>query len=92
MSGKNPGVGAIKKFELDYNTQKEKKLHSENKCRAFGIILGQCKEMTLTEVKSNKLFREFEKKEDVVGLLDLIRDLCYSTNKKPLATLKRHPT
>ena len=83
VPGKNPGAGVIKKFELDYNAQKkEMKLHSKNKCKAFGIILGQCREMTLNAIKANKLFRELEKKDDVVGLLDLIRDLCYGTDKK----------
>ena len=54
VPGKNPGAGVIKKFELDYNAQKkERKLHSENKCKAFGIILGQCREMTKTSNSVN---------------------------------------
>ena len=38
--------------------------------------------MTLSAIKSDKAFRKLEKKDDVVGLLDLIRDLCYGTDKK----------
>ena len=71
-------------IELDYISQKkEKKLHNENKCKASGIILlEQCREMTKSAVKSDKSFGSLEKADDVVGLLNLIRDLCYGTNKK----------
>ena len=40
VPGKNTGAGVMKKFELDYNAQKkEKKIHDDNKCKAFGIVL-----------------------------------------------------
>ena len=52
-------------------------------CKASGIILlEQCREMTKSAVKSDKSFGSLEKADDVVGLLNLIRDLCYETNKK----------
>ena len=83
IPGKNPGAGKMKKFELDYNNQmKEKKVHNENKCKAFGIILGQCREITKNAVKSDPSFDNLERKDDVVGLLTLIRNLCYGTDSK----------
>ena len=71
------------KFEMDYNTQKkEMKIDNENKCKAFGIVLEQCREMTKSAVKSDKSFDTLEKGDDVMGLLNLIRDMSYGTNKK----------
>ncbi len=73
----------MKKFELDYNNQiKDKKTHNENKCKAFGIVLEQCKEITKSAVKSDPTFDTLERKDDVVGLLNLIRNLCYGTDSK----------
>ena len=47
VPGKNAGAGVMKKFELDYNSQKkEKKINNDNKCKAFGIVLEQCREVT----------------------------------------------
>ena len=81
--GKSAGSGVMKRFELDYISQKkEKKLHKENKCKAFGITLEQCRELTKVAIKSNRSFNALEKEDNVVGLLNLIRDLCYGTDKK----------
>ena len=83
LGSKNAGSGVMKRFKLDYmRHKKEMKLHSENKCKPFGIILEQCREMTKSAVKSDKLFGSLEKADNVVGLLNLIRDLCYGTDKK----------
>ena len=83
VPGKNPGAGKMKKFELDYNSQmKDKKVHNENKCKAFGIILEQCKGITKSAVKADPSFDTLERKDDVVGLLALIRNLCYGTDSK----------
>ena len=42
----------MKKFELHYSSQmKDKKTHNENKCKAFGIVLEQCKGITKSAVK-----------------------------------------
>ena len=74
---------AAKKFELDYKRQQDKKEdHQKDKCKAFGIILGQCKEMTKEVVKADRSFKSLEKADDVVGLLKLLRDVCYGTDKK----------
>ena len=83
VPGKNPGAGKMKKFELDYNSQmKDKKTHNENKCKAFGIVLEQCKDITKSAVKADPTFDNLERKDDVVGLLALIRNLCYGTDSK----------
>ena len=48
---------AAKKFELDYKRQQDKKdNHQKDKCKASGIILGQCKELTKEMVKSDKSY------------------------------------
>ena len=48
----------------------------------FGVILGQCKEGTKDLVKADKSYKSLEKNGDVVELINLIRNLCYGTNKK----------
>ena len=50
--------------------------------RHFGIILGQCRELTKEVVKADKSYKALEKSDDVAGLLRLLRDLCYGTDKK----------
>ena len=73
----------MKKFELDYNSQmKDKKTHNENKCKAFGIILEQCKEITKRAVNADPTFDTLERNDVQVGLLALIRNLCYGTDNK----------
>ena len=73
----------MKKFELDYNSQrKDKKTHNENKCKAFGIILEQCKEIMKSAVKADPTFDTLERNDVQVGLLALIRNLCYGTDNK----------
>ena len=54
----------------------------KDKCKAFGIVLGQCRQLTKEVVKADKTFRAIEKADDVTGLLSIIRDLCYGTDKK----------
>ena len=47
--------------------------HQKDKCKCFGIILGQCKDLTKKEVvKADKSFRGLERNDDVVGLLKLL--------------------
>ena len=73
----------MKKFELDYNSQmKDKKTHNENKCKAFGIVLEQCKDIMKSAVKVDPTFEILERKDNVVGLLALIRNLCCGTDSK----------
>ena len=88
VPGKNSGAGKMKKFELDYNSQmKDKKTHNENKCKAFGIILEQCKEITKrSAVKADPTFDILERKDNVVELIALIRNLCYGTDSKRYVT------
>ena len=44
--------------------------------------MGQCLEMTKEVVKTDKSFKQLEADDDVKGLLGLLRDLCYGTDKK----------
>ena len=48
----------------------------------FGVVLGQCKEGTKDLVKSDKSFKALQGKGDVIELINLIRDLCYGTDRK----------
>ena len=73
----------MKKYEIDYKYQKdEKRDHQKNKERMFGVVLGQCKEGTKDLVKSDKSFEALQRKGDVIKLINLIRDLCYGTDRK----------
>ena len=77
------GAALMRKFEIDYKYQKEEKReHKKNKEKMFGVVLGQCKEGTKDLVKGDKSFKSLEKNGDVVELINLIRNLCYGTDKK----------
>ena len=44
--------------------------------------MGQCKTITKEVVKADKPYRTLERADDVVGLLKLLREICYGTDKK----------
>ena len=82
-SGSKPSAAKMKIFEMDYKRRLEKQeSYIKEKCKAFGIIMGQCLELTKEVVKADKNFKVLEEKDDVGGLLALLRDLCYGTDKK----------
>ena len=46
-TGSRPGAAALKKYEMDYKRRLEKQeTFEKDKCKAFGIIMGQCLELT----------------------------------------------
>ena len=46
-SGSRPSAAAMKKYEMDYKRRLEKQeTYAKEKCKAFGIIMGQCLELT----------------------------------------------
>ena len=61
---------------------KDKKVQCESKCKAFGIVLEQCKETTKSAVRADPTFDVLERKDVVVELLNLIWNLCYGTDSK----------
>ena len=66
----------LRKYEMDYKRQLDQK-EDFKKDKAFGIILGQCGELTKEVVKADKSYKALEKSGDVAGLLRLLRDrLC----------------
>ena len=68
---------------MDYKRRLEKEeAYKKDKCKAFGIIMGQCLELTKEAVKSDKSFKKLEGEDDVKGLLGLLRDLCFGTDRK----------
>ena len=81
-SGKG-SAGLMKKYEIDYKCQRaEKKEHKKNKEKMFSVVLGQCKEGTKDSVKGDCNFYSLQRNGDVVGLINLIQDLCHGTHKK----------
>ena len=71
-SGNRPGAAALKKYEMDYKRWLEKEeAYNKDKCKAFGIIMGQCLELTKEVVKSDKSFKALEEEDNVKGLLAL---------------------
>ena len=82
-TGSKPAAAALRKFELEYKRQLDRKEDfQKDKCKTFGIVLGQCQELTKEVVKADKAYRTLERNDDVVGLFGLLRDLCYGTDKK----------
>ena len=64
-------------FQMPYTC-----FHCGLSCPSFGIVLEQCKGITKSAVKADPSFDILERKDDVVGLLALIRNLCYGTDSK----------
>ena len=82
-SGSKPSAAKMKIFEMDYKRRLEKQeSYIKEKCKAFGIIMGQCLELAKEAVKSDKSIKKLEEDDNVKGLLGLLRDLCYGTDKK----------
>ena len=80
--GKVSGMEA-KKFEMDYKRVQDKKdEHQKNKCKCFGIIMGQCKTITKDVAKADMSYRALERADDVIGILKLLREICYGTDRK----------
>ena len=54
-SGKSPSAATLRKFEMEYKRHLEKiEIFQKEKCKAFGIVIGQCRELTKQVVKSDK--------------------------------------
>ena len=71
-SGSRPGAAVLKKYEMDYKRRLEKQeqeTFEKDKCKAFGIIMGQCLELTKEVVKLDKSFKALEEDDNVKGLL-----------------------
>ena len=60
-SGSKPSAAKMKKFEMDYKRRLDKEeTYMKEKCKAFGIIMGQCLELTKEAVKSDKSYKQLE--------------------------------
>ena len=71
-SGNRPAAAALRKYELEYKRLLERKEDfQKDKCKTFGIVLGQCRQLTKEVVKADKAFRAIEKVDDVTGLLSI---------------------
>ena len=56
-SGSKPSAAKMKIFEMDYKRRLEKQeTYGKEKCKAFGITMGQCLELTKEAVKSDKSY------------------------------------
>ena len=83
-SGSRPGAAALKKYEMDYKRRLEKQeTYEKDKCKAFGIIMGQCLELTKEALNWTRVSKAtLDEEDNVKGLLGLLHDLCYGTDKK----------
>ena len=76
-TGNKLAPAVLRKFEMDYKRQLDKKEDfQKDKCKAFGITLGQCRQLTKEVAKADKSYKALEKSDDVVGLLGLLHGLC----------------
>ena len=70
-SGSRPGAAAMKKYEMDYKRRLEKQeTYMKEKCKAVGIIMGQCLELTKEAVKSDKSFKSWKERTTLKDCLD----------------------
>jgi hypothetical protein len=89
----DPGEDAtraqLEKFKmlLRVNIEDEKK-YREDKALVFRLILGQCTTTMRNKIEAAGKYAALEDNDDVVGLLELIRELVYIT-KKTQAAMRR---
>ena len=83
LEGKDPGKDMS--FELTkYKAQMDRYLrkvdqYEENKAKVFVIIKGQCTLQMRNKLESLKEYPELEDKDNVIGLLEVLKQLAFST-------------
>ena len=72
----------MKKYEKELSRYYDKlDKYNEYKSKVFIIVMGQCSLSMKNTVESKAEYAELEKKDDVVGLLKIIKDICYSNTE-----------
>ena len=73
----------MKDYDHDYaQYSKALERYKENKGKAFVIILGQCTDKLLNRLKAHEKYTKLYDDDDVVGLLDLIKQLVATSNEE----------
>ena len=73
-------AGALEKFRTELNIfHREKKEYQEQKAKVFVVILGQCSQMAKSRLESDPDFDDLEDKDDVVGLLEKLHVMSFTT-------------
>ena len=71
--------GPLEKFKMELTIfHKDSKEHKDQKSKAFVIIMGQCSQAVKSKVENDMDFQELEKNDDVVGLLNKLREFAFS--------------
>jgi hypothetical protein len=75
------GTGvSMEKYKAELNLyHKESKQYKENKSKVFVIILGQCTLVVKSKLENDEEFEQLELKDDVVGLLEMLKQMAFST-------------
>ena len=61
-TGNKLAPAVLRKFEMDYKRQLDRKEDfQKDKCKASGIVLGQCRELTKEVAKADKSYKALEK-------------------------------
>ena len=79
---KDPNAFQLKKYEKELNVYFRKlEDYTENKTKVFIILMGQCTMVMQNKVKAQKNYDELEKNDDVIGLIQVIKELSYEVTE-----------
>ena len=69
-------------------TEKKKTMvkATDNKKRAYALVLGQCSPELTSKVKASSKFAVAERDQDMIALLKIIRGMCCSFDKRQQST------
>jgi hypothetical protein len=77
---KTDSPGTLEKYKAELNEyHKAKKEYDDQTSKVFVIILGQCSPAMRNRVVNHKEYATLEDKDDVVGLLKVLKSMAFST-------------
>jgi hypothetical protein len=69
----------------------DKHEYEDQKAKVFGVIIGQCRTHdVISKLESNTKFTKIEQKNNVIGLLDMLKVMFHSTGRGPEPILLGH--
>ena len=68
-------------------TKKEEK-YRDNKAKVFNVIIGQCEKPMKDKLESTNGFEGVESRNDVIGLLTMIKDIAFDVNDRKYVPLQ----
>ena len=76
----DPSPESLEKYKAELNIYyRAKKEYTDHKSKVFVIILGQCSHELKSKVVNEPEYATLEDKDDVVGLLKLLKTMAFST-------------